>query len=115
MSDYPDDDDLAALAAMDPLVHKGDAILNRAAELWCTDYGRVDADQIQTYGSRRWTFITGGWSGNDDIIAALDKIQLFNMLYWFSSERGGKHVYEVRFRTRGHLAQHTRHTGELPP
>lgn len=42
-----------------------------------------------------YTLITGGWSGNEDIIAALQE-SMFWTLYWESSHRGGKHVFVVR-------------------
>ena len=36
----------------------------------------------------------GGWSGNEVIIAELDRT-FFSLLYWQSSHRGGLHLYEV--------------------
>lgn len=40
-----------------------------------------------------FTLITGGWSGNEDIIYAMKQNVLLHCFYWYSSERGGKHVY----------------------
>jgi hypothetical protein len=40
-----------------------------------------------------YTLITGGWSGNEQIVYAMKQNMLLNCFYWFSSERGGKHVY----------------------
>lgn len=37
--------------------------------------------------------ITGGWSGNESIVSALDQTA-YRWLGWQSSERGGRHVYE---------------------
>jgi len=37
---------------------------------------------------------TGGWSGNEVVIAELDRT-FFSLLYWQSSHRGGLHIYEV--------------------
>ena len=41
------------------------------------------------------TLITGGWSGNEEIIGAIEKNVLFPMLYWQKSERGGLHIYKI--------------------
>jgi hypothetical protein len=35
------------------------------------------------------TLVTGGWSGNEDIIIALERIKLFNFFYKNRWERGG--------------------------
>ncbi len=38
---------------------------------------------------------TGGWSGNEDIIRALQE-NVFWHLYWQRSERGGHHYFEFK-------------------
>ena len=38
---------------------------------------------------------TGGWSGNEDIIRALQEQDMFWLLYWVKSERGGHFYFEV--------------------
>ena len=40
-----------------------------------------------------YVLITGGWSGNEDIIRAMKQNTFFWMLYWQSSTRGGTHVF----------------------
>ena len=40
---------------------------------------------------------TGGWSGNEDIIEALQKHKLFWMMWWWKTERGGHYYFEVDF------------------
>jgi hypothetical protein len=37
---------------------------------------------------------TGGWSGNEDIISALEPT-LFWMVYWRKSERGGHYYFVI--------------------
>jgi hypothetical protein len=41
-----------------------------------------------------WIAITGGWSGCEDIIAALKQNVMFWMLYWKQSNRGGKYKFQ---------------------
>ncbi len=38
---------------------------------------------------------TGGWSGNEDIIRALQEIDMFWLFYWVKSERGGHFYFEI--------------------
>jgi len=42
------------------------------------------------------TLHTGGWSGNEDIIRALQKNSMFWILYWVKSIRGGHYYFEIR-------------------
>ena len=58
---------------------------------WNLTYGRV------TEEDDGWHFITGGWSGNEDVIWAMrDRWTLW--LCWESSERGGLHILRTRGR-----------------
>lgn len=43
-----------------------------------------------------YTCITGGWSGNEDLIEAMHKNPMFWAFCWRESHRGGKHVFEVK-------------------
>jgi len=45
---------------------------------------------------RMLKLVTGGWSGNEDILVALQKNQMVNMLAWQSSFRGGLHIYHIK-------------------
>lgn len=44
---------------------------------------------------RQFTLTTGGWSGAENIIRALERNVLFWSCCWVSSHRGGKHVFET--------------------
>lgn len=44
---------------------------------------------------RRYTFITGGWSGNESVMAALERNLFLYAVCWEASFRGGKHIYEL--------------------
>lgn len=49
-----------------------------------------------TRRGRRYRFSTGGWSGNEDLIAALRNNFVIWGQCWQSSHRGGLHLFEVR-------------------
>jgi hypothetical protein len=42
---------------------------------------------------------TGGWSGNESIIKALNKT-FFWSLYWVQSRRGGHYLFKIPFNTK---------------
>lgn len=61
---------------------------------WTKEIGWRDPDW-PTSPQVRYTISTGGWSGNEDVIAAIETNQMLQMLGWWSSRRGGH--YEYRF------------------
>jgi len=72
-------------------------------EKWPQD----DLPNLIEYVRVRWTYddyfqenekeyrmITGGWSGNEDLIMALKENFAFWHLYWYSTTRGGLYVFK---------------------
>ena len=43
-----------------------------------------------------YCFLTGGWSGNESIIEALEQNFVFWSLHWHSSKRGGKYKFKIK-------------------
>ncbi len=46
----------------------------------------------------RFEYHTGGWSGNEDVINALERNPLFFALYWKKSTRGGHYYFRIDLR-----------------
>lgn len=97
MSDYPDTAELAAIASFSPGEKWSGSepwlpILQLCCDAWNHDMGVVRV----TDDGKQWTFITGGWSGNEEILEELDRHQTARHMLWLESHRGGKYVYGVR-------------------
>ena len=92
MNGYPDESILRKIKRWDGKdVTK---MVNLIEESWNITYG---AYQIKWINSKRYklTLITGGWSGNESVMAAINKNKWFDMFYWQMSKRGGLHEYEI--------------------
>ena len=73
-------------------------LLEFARQAWhWLDYVSI-AKTKNTFGNEvlEYTFVTGGWSGNEDVISALHKNIVFYAFCWKESHRGGRHIYEVK-------------------
>jgi hypothetical protein len=64
--------------------------------LWAlTDWKIEDVvDDILERPVTRYTISTGGWSGNEELIGAMQRNWLLWSLTWVQSRRGGQYIFE---------------------
>ena len=58
------------------------------ARWWTPEWG-------WTQEGRFYRFSTGGWSGNESLVGAMEGNRMFWSLCWESSRRGGHYVIEI--------------------
>ena len=86
-NDYPTDEQLGLIKAYD-LKDGPISLIKMLREIWhWPDYFRYADGFLELH--------TGGWSGNEDIIEALESTTMFWMLYWLKSERGGHYYFWI--------------------
>ena len=62
---------------------------------WQPDWGWT---QTPAEGKMIYEISTGGWSGNEEIIAALHKTHMFWQFCWQQSKRGGHYIFKVKIK-----------------
>lgn len=88
---YPTDEELDRIAKW-PVIGTDDlrALFDYVRSLWwMPEWGWKEADG-------KFNISTGGWSGNEDIIDALQQNFMFWGLCWLSSKRGGHFEFELK-------------------
>lgn len=93
---YPTKEELKRIEEWD--WHDLEALAEFVCSLWEYDGCKFEdwkKDEIDREYRMLW-LATSGWSGNEDIIRALNKNQMFNMICWQSSHRGGLHIYHIK-------------------
>jgi hypothetical protein len=65
---------------------------------WAADWGWREENTEGLYGITTITYYisTGGWSGNESLIYALQENTAFWMMNWFQSQRGGHYIFKVK-------------------
>lgn len=101
MSDYPDNEELKTLREWDRSAAELIRYL-RSDHWWMPDWGAqtLVADEYGDEGTGYvWLRLsTGGWSGNEDRIDALERsgqLYAFWGRYWYSSRVGGHYEFRI--------------------
>lgn len=90
MLEYPTDEAITFIEQFRGSPH---ALTTLVTNLWqLTDVTVTNVVDDLDRHAKQVVFVTGGWSGNEAIIEALNSTS-YRMLGWESSERGGRHVY----------------------
>lgn len=84
---YPDETDLQRIRDW-PLEDLPGLFAFLRSLWWLPDWGWAQ-------DGRRFSISTGGWSGNESLIAALEANDMAWLLTWRSSRRGGHYEFEI--------------------
>lgn len=93
---YPTDEELEIIKHLDGKdfdadVEKIQALWIYPESIYTTVEADLDGDDITVLNVS-----TGGWSGHEDVIDALQSNHLWWALYWLESRRGGHYKFERR-------------------
>lgn len=100
MSDYPSEDELKQIrewAVDDP-----EGWLRFVRSIWwAPEWGWREDSEIDDLDRpvRRFYVSTGGWSGNEDIIEAMEHTVLWYVI-WQQSRRGGHYILDLPVESR---------------
>ena len=66
---------------------------------WAPDFGWQEADEPHEYRKdrdvHRYYLSTGGWSGNETLIRAMEQNRMIWSVHWVQSRRGGHYIFEI--------------------
>jgi hypothetical protein len=96
---YPEEEDLEKIRSypIDKSIHEPDELMKFIRSHWeFADWGWSGEDEET---AARYHTSTGGWSGNELLIGALQENRVFWSLHWEESRRGGHYKFEVRKRS----------------
>jgi len=104
LDEYPTAEELAEIAGWDLLPEDrsytlaAHRLMEHVKGLWkYADTGYWSEQEVSDVRGPEieYTLHTGGWSGNEEIIEALEHMKMFWALYWWSSRRGGHYVFRI--------------------
>ena len=95
MTEYPTAKELAKIEewAYDDLP----GLMEYLEEIGFCNYGTIRETDEDYFLS------TGGWSGNESMIHALESNTMIWIIYWKQSSRGGHYIFEKRKKAKGEL------------
>jgi len=95
---YPSEPELKAIREWD-CIKDPRGLMDYVHSIWAyEDFGwsEEDADdEIDGRRVRRYQISTAGWSGNEEIIDAMQENTMLWPIAWVQSKRGGHYVFEV--------------------
>lgn len=88
--DYPTDEELKQIKEYNVIANTL-GFLDLLEEVWNTHYGKFELTGKKV---KILKLITGGWSGNEDILDVIPKI--FFTMFWQKSVRGGLYIFKIK-------------------
>ena len=88
MHNYPTDEQLKTIREFDLSTKPVKELIAFVQDIW--EYG----EQGFTVSEHKLELHTLGWSGNEDIIVALQENFMFWSMYWKSHRRGGHYEFD---------------------
>ncbi len=89
---YPTEEELSKIRDWDIVENGIEGLIEFIQARW--EFANYDMGYFQWNGMEL-ELHTGGWSGNESIIDALESNRLFWMMYWQKSERGGHFYFKM--------------------
>ena len=88
--EYPSDDALKYIENFDCLNENPKDLIEFIERIWwAPDWGfKLSEETLELH--------TGGWSGNESIIASLQLNEFFFTIFWIKSERGGHYYFKLK-------------------
>ena len=101
MTDYPNEEDLERIRSWEI---NSNADLKQVFEfafdedVWNHTYGRISGPEVVECLELedRYRVSTGGWSGNEDVIGALQENVVWWLFAWHQHTRGGHYVFRFK-------------------
>jgi len=82
---YPEEDELAVIREWDAMDLRG--LMKYVETLWT-----YRGEYFKQVGDV-WYISTGGWSGNEDIVGAMQDNYIWWALNWLQTRRGGHYIF----------------------
>lgn len=98
---YPHDEDLEKVRTWD-LTKDFNVELPKFLDFiqenwWSPDWGwHIKEEEEDGKKKNKLYLSTGGWSGNEDMIAAMKQNFIFWTMCWEQSRRGGHYIFEIK-------------------
>lgn len=95
--EYPTGEELEKIKNWD--IHDYSALMEFVKSIWwMPEFGWHEGpggNEVHELTTKTLSISTGGWSGNESIITALENNAMFYMSCWVSSRRGGHYEFEL--------------------
>ena len=93
MKEYPTDEELETIKNWNFLKQPLDGFLSLLESIW--KYADIGFFDLSGKKILKLELHTGGWSGNENTISAIQNNYIFWMICWIKSTRGGHYYFKI--------------------